>query len=87
MKTESNEPISAGRFQFTTHYEGGSGTGSRDFIGLTKREHFAAVALQGLVAGASSSLEIMKELGGKDEIILSKSAVQYADALIAELNK
>jgi hypothetical protein len=55
--------------------------------GLTKRELFAAMAMQGLVSGASSSIEIMQVLGSQDETILCKSAVQYADALIDQLNQ
>lgn len=47
-------------------------------IGLTKREHFAALALQGLLA--------CSEVHGSDER-LSACAVKFADALIAELNK
>jgi hypothetical protein len=44
--------------------------------GLTKREYFAAMAMQGLLA-----------LGGVVYQSPVKSAVEYADALIEELNK
>ena len=48
-----------------------------NFTSLTKREYFAAMALQGLLAGnASDSIEDA-----------SKYAVKAADALIEELNK
>lgn len=49
-------------------------------IGLTKREYFAMHALQGI----SSSITI-----GRAEYmpLIAKTAVQYADALIAELEK
>lgn len=46
--------------------------------GLTKREYFAAAALQGLLATGEN-------IGGV--AIFAKSAVQYADALIMQLNK
>lgn len=46
--------------------------------GLTKREYFAIRALEGLLA--NSSLNVTKS----DEVSL---AVEYADLLIAELNK
>lgn len=48
--------------------------------GLTKRELFAAMAMQGLV----SSLTI-----GRDEHLhlMAQTAVEYADALISELAK
>ena len=48
-----------------------------NFTSLTKREYFAAMAWQGLLAGnASDSIEDA-----------SKYAVKAADALIEELNK
>ncbi len=43
--------------------------------GMTMREHFASLAMQGLVTKFSSSE------------IVAKTAVRMADALIAELNK
>lgn len=50
-------------------------------IGLTKREHFAAMALQGLLANATYfEVENMPETD-------AKLAVEYADLLIAALNK
>lgn len=45
--------------------------------GLTKREYFASLALQGLVT--------QFEYSNVDDI--ADTAVQYADALIASLNK
>lgn len=46
--------------------------------GLTKREYFAALALQGLAA--DSNITTTPEY-------ISARAVRFADALIAELNK
>ena len=46
--------------------------------GLTKRELFAAMALQGLLVG---------EVGGQHPYSLSRDAVAHADALLAELAK
>lgn len=48
--------------------------------GLTKREYFAALALQGLLSDAKSIA------GGGKAIDLCKGAVSFADILIAELN-
>lgn len=48
------------------------------YCGLTKREYFAIRALEGLLA--NSSLNVTKSY----EVSL---AVEYADLLIAELNK
>lgn len=56
--------------------------------GLTKREYFAAMAMQGLLAGIYSSKEMLREFKdrtGRDYI--SENARSYADALIAELEK
>lgn len=46
--------------------------------GLTKREHFAAMAMQGILSGAT------KELAFVD---IGVQSVSIANALIAELNK
>jgi hypothetical protein len=46
--------------------------------GLTKREYFAAIAIQGILANASG-------ISNADHWI--KIAIIYADALIAELEK
>lgn len=65
--------------------------------GLTKREYFAALALQGLIASIDRTLEhptfsesvVIVEPGYGDgdlEQMLAVNAVEYADALIAALN-
>lgn len=48
--------------------------------GLTIRQHFAAMAMQGLCANSSPGPQYMPAN-------LAMEAVQIADALIAELNK
>lgn len=55
--------------------------------GLTKREYFAALALQGLLASPLEPGEL-DDLS-PDEILnhFSASAVSYADALIESLNE
>ncbi len=53
----------------TTEHDGGH-------FGLTKREHFAALALQGIASR-----------GATDPKYAAISAVMYADALIAALNE
>jgi hypothetical protein len=47
--------------------------------GLTKREHFAAMAMQGMVTYCSAEGVNVREA--------MATAVQYADALLAELEK
>ncbi len=64
MKTQSNDLV----YPLVIH----GGIHSR---GLTKREYFAALAMQGMVSRTSVSY---KETAGR--------AVSYADALIKELN-
>lgn len=51
--------------------------------GLTKREYFAAMALQGILAG-TSGVESLASIGPSG---WASVAVSHADALMAELNK
>lgn len=53
-------------------------TNRNNYFGLTKREYFAALAMQGF---ASSEIEV----NGVKE--MAKSAVLFADTLLAELEK
>lgn len=50
----------------------------RNHTGLTKREHFAAMAMQGLCSH-SGDYHLPEHM--------AKDAVMYADALLAELEK
>jgi len=52
-------------------------------VGLTIRQHFAAMAMQGLFAGLYS----VEELTGWNLADVAVESVRAADALIAELNK
>jgi hypothetical protein len=52
--------------------------------GLTKREYFAGLAMQGIIA---STQKIGLETNEKHIKIISKKSVMYADALLAELKK
>jgi len=52
-----------------------------NFNGLTKREYFAAMAMQGL-------LSCNAKYGGKEDYIkLTQDSVRYADLLINALNR
>lgn len=54
--------------------------------GLSKREYFAARAMQAMIGMVEEDMEIHEEeLRLEHEAALSKSAVRYADALIAAL--
>ena len=72
MITDANDPVSMDHT-------------NRDYSGLTKREYFAAQALVGLISSHShpsasgSTIESCPNM--------TKHAVDYADALINELNK
>lgn len=60
-------------------YGGGEGE-----CGLTKREHFAVLAMQGLLASTLFTTSKTPEYWKNDTI---ESAVEFADALLAELDK
>ena len=58
--------------------------------GLTKREHFAALAMQGLLANATTQKAIADICDRKNlttDVYNSMLAVEQADALIAALNQ
>jgi len=61
-------------------FEGGNNNGVQPSSGLTKREHFAAMAMQGLIASDTP------EWTGTPES-QAENAVKYADALLKELQK
>ncbi len=56
--------------------------------GLTKREYFAAVAMQGQLASMTNA-EVVKawQISGVPYEWCANSAVKFADSLIAELSK
>lgn len=66
-----------------THYQESSGDEFySDSVGLTKREHFAAMAMQGLVSGVNASPKII-DIRPQ---VFAREAVSMADALIEALN-
>ncbi|GGH02878.1 hypothetical protein [Pedobacter zeae] len=73
MKTKPNDPINPST---TLQYSGNAQLGDIKVTtdGLTKREYFAALALQGLLSYHGGGL-------------LAERAVEQANALIYELNK
>jgi hypothetical protein len=74
MKTNPNDPV----YSAEKWAEAGN-------EGLTKREYFAATAMQALASIEYNFLSI--ELAEARYGIDAKNAVKYADALIEELNK
>lgn len=55
-----------------------NGEGYRAFVGLTKREYVAAMAMQGLLACPESCPSVEA---------LSQASIIYADALLSALSK
>lgn len=55
--------------------------------GLTKREVFAAMAMNAVASGKHSFAGTHNRLGEFNEFDVVKMAVKYADALIAELER
>lgn len=81
MKTEPNEPINP---IVVTNYNHESGQSFIDdkYQGLTKREHFAGLAMQGLLA--CNATYDGKTIARSE---LAEDALGFADALISALNK
>lgn len=79
MKTEPNDSAFARAAVYGVE-EGRLGVCEDGYPGLTKREYFAAMALQGIISNT-------KALSHDIFPVSAKVAIEYADALIAELNK
>jgi hypothetical protein len=78
METHANDPINS----FIDQNDDGQ------WHGLTKREYFAAMALQGLCANQIIKEVINKAKSQKDfDSYLTNTAVSIADSLIDSLNK
>jgi len=59
-------------------------------LGLTKREHFAGLAMQGLISCdliTRSTQEVAEKRGMNPADIIGLSAVEFADALLAALEE
>jgi hypothetical protein len=79
MKTQANEPA----FARASFHHDNFGRPDDAQEGLTKREYFAAMAMQAIVSNLNSH-----RLFGVDNMFdIAKGAVNMADALIEELNK
>jgi len=80
MKTNPNDPINARPYSHderpSGNYEGDYPETFQAYSGLTIREYFAAMAMQGILAGSTVSLP--------DEV--AECAINNADALIRKLN-
>lgn len=77
MKTDGNDLVNSGE---DYEYIGQCVTRTIKHSGLTKRELFAAMAMQGLLSDWPTNYESAAENA-------AKTAVKFADALINELNE
>ena len=73
MKIDPNSPA------FPTDSEHQNGPNSYHYSGLSARAHIASLALQGMLSYNDSPI-------GRGPLF-AQNAIEYADALIAELNK
>lgn len=72
----------------TTDPDESAFTNYANYRGLTKREYFAAVALQGILANAKTQITGEPDLSTwQTAEVLGMLSVVYADALIKQLNK
>lgn len=89
MKTNPNDPAFVNLCQLGSIDE--NGIGSASLPPLTKREYFAAMAMQGFCADPLKfkiALQKAAKAGhANEEIFTCRAAVEYADALIEALNK
>ena len=76
MKTNPNDPIAY--VDELQAIEGSEEYNRFVNYGLTKREYFAAMAMQGLISNS---------LSGRGPNGCAQDSVRFADALIEELNK
>ena len=58
----------------------------RDQVGLTKREQFAAMAMQGLLSGNNADCDLY-ETSADWVKNLTEASVEFSDALLAELER
>ena len=59
----------------------------RDYRGLTKREHFAGLAMQGLLSSAHMGDSVLHDSAAEWVADIAETSVEYADALLKELEK
>lgn len=81
MKTEPNDAAYGKNGE--SSYSDYSKKHSFENVGLTKREYFAAIAMQGLLSTNGSYFPDSQNTGD----LTATASVKYADALIEALNK
>jgi hypothetical protein len=61
--------------------------GGPEAIGLTKREHFAGLAMQGLLSNPVMADSAMHPTAEEWRDDIAEASLEFADALLAELDK
>ena len=74
MKTNGNDPINMAQSHEAAYDHG-------QYAGLTKREYFAALAMQGMLSAGDGDFSF------DHHIRIAKLSVAHADTLIEALNK
>lgn len=75
MNSNANKPVNGEMKQI--------GDVAVSYGGMTLREHYAGLAMQGVIAGIATN----EEFFNWDESDIANHAVRAADALLAELEK
>jgi hypothetical protein len=57
------------------------------FGGLNKREYFAGLAMQGILANEKANVVLSRVSGMPDVDLVAQFSLQYADALLSKLSK
>lgn len=87
-KITGNEPInSLGQGADGTQFRYKDIKDDNILIGLTIRQHFAATAMQGMLANSIDCQQGVEPWWHMHPKTVAAEAVSYADCLIAELNK
>lgn len=81
MKTEPNQPAFPVSEETTDRID----QGIKIYSGISKREYFAAMAMQGLLASFTEKAAI--GAWGSELELVAKTATEVADAIMKVLNK
>lgn len=55
--------------------------------GITKREYFAAMAMQGILANHWCRNDFRDKINGLESNVVASQAIEFADAILKELEK
>ena len=81
----TNSDMPAAPYNYPVKNEPG-GSDVTIYTGLTKREHFAGLAMQGFIANSKTLTDMLLH-ESKPEETVAEGALMFADALLKELDK